>query len=84
MMMGRTTAGVPSIQFKKGGQLTWRLHAMKKVKEEFWDRWVKEVFPILLKQSKYMKLKRDVMEGNVVLRKDKTAAGQISKYSMLG
>jgi hypothetical protein len=61
---------VLSFQFEKGGQLTKRLQTIKEAKYEFWDRWVKEVFPTLLKQSKWTRLKRD-MEGDTVLRKKK-------------
>jgi hypothetical protein len=42
-------------------------------KEEFWDRWVHEIFPSLLKQMKWYKYKRDARVGNVVLQRDETA-----------
>jgi hypothetical protein len=54
---------------------------VQKAKEEFWDRWVKEVFPSLLKQQKWFKYKRDTKIGDIVLRKDETAAGQTYKYT---
>ncbi len=54
---------------------------MQRAKEEFWGRWVKEVFPALLKQQKWFKYKRDVKVGDIVLRKDETAAGQTYKYA---
>jgi hypothetical protein len=38
------------------------------------------VFPALLNQQKWFKYKRDVKVGDIVLRKDKTAAGQTYKY----
>jgi hypothetical protein len=38
LMMGQGTAGVPSIQFERGGQLTRRLQAIKEAKDEYWDR----------------------------------------------
>jgi hypothetical protein len=41
---------------------------------------VKEIFPSLLKQRKWYKYKRDAKVGDVVLRKDETAAGQTYKY----
>ncbi len=44
-------------------------------------RWIREVFPELLKQRKWTKDKRDVKVGNIVLRKDETAAGQTYKYA---
>jgi hypothetical protein len=33
-------AGVPTIQFERGGQITKRLLTVKEAKEEFLDRWV--------------------------------------------
>jgi hypothetical protein len=36
-MRGQDTAGVPSIQFERGGQLTIRLQAIKEAKDEYWD-----------------------------------------------
>jgi hypothetical protein len=42
---------------------------------------VKAVFPTLLKQSKWTKLKRDGMEEDTVLRKDETSTGQRYKYA---
>jgi hypothetical protein len=44
-------------------------------------RWVKEIFPSLLRQRKCYKYKRDIKFGYVVLRKDETAAGQTYKYA---
>jgi hypothetical protein len=39
------------------------------------------VFPEMLKQSKWKQDKRDLMVGDIVLRKDETAAGQTYKYA---
>jgi hypothetical protein len=57
-----------------------RFKAVQQAKQEFWDRWVKEVFPSLLKQLKWYKYKRDAKVGDIVLRKDETEAGQTYKY----
>jgi hypothetical protein len=43
---------------------------VQQAREEFWGRWIREVFPGLLKQSKWTKDKRDVKVGDIVLRKD--------------
>jgi hypothetical protein len=43
------------------------------------EQWVKVVFPTLLKQSKWTKLKRDGMEEDTVLRKDGTATGKYAR-----
>ncbi len=56
-----------------------RFKAVHEAKEEFWDKWMKEIFPSLLKQKKWYKYKRDARVRDVVLRKDETTAGQTYK-----
>ncbi len=79
LMLGRAGPGLPVVPF--GQQLTKRFKMVQQAKEEFWNRWVKEVFPLLLKQQKWFKYKRDARVGDVFLRKDVTAAGQTYKYA---
>ncbi len=79
LMLGRVRLGLPVVPFETGQQLTKRFRMVQQAKEEFWDRWVKEEFPSLLKQQKWFKYKRDTIVGDVVLRKDKMAAGQTYK-----
>jgi hypothetical protein len=54
---------------------------VQRTQQEFWKRWIEEVFPERLKQSKWKREKRDLKVGDVVLRKDETAAGQTYKYA---
>jgi hypothetical protein len=79
LMMERTRVGMPTVQFETGQQLVKRFKAVQEAKEEFLDRWVKEIFPSLVKQKKWNRYKRDAKVGDVVLRKDETAAGQTYK-----
>ncbi len=83
LLVGRARAGMPTVHLETGQQLVKRFKAVQQPKEEFWDRWVKEIFPSLLKQRKWYKYKRDARIGDVVLRKDKTAAGQTYKYARI-
>jgi hypothetical protein len=53
LMLGRARTGMPIDQFETGQQLVKKFRAVQETKEEFWDRWVKEVFPSLLKQKKW-------------------------------
>jgi hypothetical protein len=76
LMLGRARAGTPVVHFETGQQPVKRFKVVQQAKEEFWDRWVKEVFLLLLRQQKWFKYKRDTRVGDVVLRKDKTAAVQ--------
>jgi hypothetical protein len=57
-MMGQASAEWSSIQFETGGQLTKRLKCIKKAMDEFCDRWLKEVFPTLLKKNKMDQVKK--------------------------
>jgi hypothetical protein len=82
-MLGRARAGAPVVHFETGQQLVKRFKAVQQAKEEFLDRWVKEVFPSLLRQQKWFRFKRDARLGDVVLRKDETAAGQTYKYARI-
>jgi hypothetical protein len=43
--------------------------------KEFWDRWVRYIFPSLLKQNKWYKYRRKMQVGDIMLRMDETAAG---------
>jgi hypothetical protein len=79
-MLGRAHPGQP-VKFETGRQLTRRFENVQRAKEEFWGRWIREVFPELLKQRKWTKDKRDVKVGDIVLRKDETATGQTYKYA---
>ncbi len=72
---GPATVGLPSIQFEKGGQLTKRLQAIKEAKNEIWD------YLTLFKLYKWTTLKGDIMEGDVVQRKDESAASHSNKYA---
>jgi hypothetical protein len=54
---------------------------MQRTQQEFWKRWIEEVFPELLKQNKWTRDKKDLKVGDIVLRKDETAAGQTYKYA---
>jgi hypothetical protein len=80
-MLGRACPGQPAVKFETGRQLTRRFESVQQAREEFWGRWIREVFTGLLKQSKWTKDKRDVKVGDIVLRKDETAAGQTYKYA---
>jgi hypothetical protein len=63
LMLGRARPGQPTVNLEAGQQLTWRFRVVQQAKEEFWDRWVREVFPALLRQQKWFKYKRDVKVG---------------------
>jgi hypothetical protein len=81
LMLGRAKPGQVEVKFETGKQLTRRFENVQGTKQEFWKRWIEEVFPEMLKQSKWKRDKRDIKVGDIVLRKDETAAGQTYKYA---
>ncbi len=47
LILGWSFNTSPLLRFKTGKQLVKRLRTVQEAKEEFWDRWVKKVFPSL-------------------------------------
>jgi hypothetical protein len=80
-MLGRTKPGQVEVKFESGKKLTKRFENVQRTQQEFWKRWIEETFPEKLKQSKWKRERRDLKVGDVVLRKDETAAGQTYKYA---
>jgi hypothetical protein len=81
LMLGRAKPGQVEVKFETGKKLTQRFENVQRAQQEFWKRWIEEVFPERLKQSKWKQDKRDLKIGDIVLRKDETAAGQTYKYA---
>jgi hypothetical protein len=81
LMLGRAKPGQVEVKLESGKKLTKRFENVQQIQREFWKRWIEEVFPERLKQSKWKQEKRDLKEGDIVLRKDETAAGQTYKYA---
>jgi hypothetical protein len=80
-MLGRAQPGQVEVKFETGKQLTRWFENVQRTKQEFWRRWIEEVFPEMLKQNKWTRDKKDLKVGDIVLRKDETAAGQTYKYA---
>jgi metal-responsive CopG/Arc/MetJ family transcriptional regulator len=75
-MLGRGQPGQAEVKFETGRQLTRRFESVQQAKKEFRSRWIEEAYPEMLKQHKWTRDKKDVKVGDIVLRKDETAAGQ--------
>jgi hypothetical protein len=69
------------VKLESGKKLTKRFENVQRAQQEFWKRWIEEVFPQRLKQSKWKQERRNLKAGDIVLRKDETAAGQTYKYA---
>jgi hypothetical protein len=81
LMLGRANPGQAEVKFESGKKLVKRFENVQRTQQEFWKRWIEEVFPERLRQSKWKQEKRDLKVGDIVLRKDETAAGQTYKYA---
>jgi hypothetical protein len=81
LMLGRAKPGQAEVKFESGSKLIKRFENVQRTQQEFWKRWIEEVFPEKLRQSKWKREKRDLKVGDIVLRKDETAAGQTYKYA---
>jgi hypothetical protein len=81
LMLGRAQTGQVEVKFETGKQLTRRFENVQRTQKEFWKRWIEEVFPDMLKQHKWTQDEKDLKVGDIVLRKDETAAGQTYKYA---
>ncbi len=81
LMLGRAKPGQVEVKLESGKKLIKRFENVQRAQQEFWKRWIEEVFPQRLKQSKWKHGKRDLKTGDIVLRKDETAAGQTYKYA---
>jgi hypothetical protein len=81
LMLGRAKPGEAEVKFETGKKLTRRFENVQRTQQEFWKRWIEEVFPERLKQSKWKQDKRDLKVRDVVLRKDETAAVQTYKFA---
>ncbi len=74
-MLGRAKPGQAEVKFVSGKKLTRWFENVQRAQQEFWKRWIEEVFPERLRQSKWKQDKRDLKVRDIVLRKDETAAG---------
>jgi hypothetical protein len=80
LMLGRAKPGQVEVKLESGKKLIKRFKNVQQAQQEFWKRWIEEVFPQRLTQSKWRQEKRDLQTGDIVLRKDETAASQTYKY----
>jgi hypothetical protein len=60
LMLGRAQPGQVEVKFETGKQLTRRFENVQQARKEFWNRWIEEVFPEMLKQHKWTRDKKDV------------------------
>jgi hypothetical protein len=81
LLLGRAKPGQVEVKLEPGKKLTRRFEEVQQAQQEFWKRWIEEVFPQRLRQSRWKLERKDLKVGDIVLRKDETAAGQTYKYA---
>ena len=73
LLIGRCSPDVPQGPFKERCSEKYRLDFVEKVVEQFWKRWIREVFPSLVVRPKWHTERRNVEKGDVVLIEDNDA-----------
>ena len=70
MLLGRVSAKIPQGPFKERSSNRYRFDFIQSIVAVFWKRWMREVFPSLIIQTKWHTEKRNLQEGDVVLVQD--------------
>ena len=81
LMLGRSTLEVPQVETSHSFSLTRRLQYVEAVKQEFWNKWRAIVFQGLDKSYRWLKERRTMKVGDVVLLKEETAASTSYKIA---
>ena len=70
LLLGRSSANVPQGPFKERCSNKHRLDFIQSIVQQFWKRWIRDVFPNLVIQPKWHVEKRNVRVNDVVLIQD--------------
>ena len=81
LLHGRASINVPFTEFSDNHKLTKRLQFIQELKDQFWRKWICQVFPKLLPSYKWSTEERDLRVGDVVLIKEES---KISSSYKLG
>ena len=73
LLLGRASPNVPQVQFENDISTSRRFNFTQNVIGAFWRRWIREVFPNLVIQTKWHTAQRNLKEGDVVLIQDTNA-----------
>ncbi len=66
LLLGRASVEVPRMKFDEAPRLTQRLQFIAEAKEQFWKKWMQQVFSGRMLSHKWVKTVRSVAVGNVV------------------
>jgi hypothetical protein len=66
LQLGRATVEVPRMKFEEAPRLTQRLQFITEAKEQFWKKWMQQVFCGRMLNHKWVKTVRNVAVGDVV------------------
>ena len=73
LLLGRASPTTPQIQFDTVASSYRRFEFTQRIISTFWRRWIREVFPNLVIESKWHVEKRNVQPGDVVMMQDANA-----------
>ena len=72
-VIGRSSPRVPQGPFKQRCSHKYRLDFLENVVGQFWNRWIRDVFPNMIIQPKWHVERRNVKAGDVVMIQDSDA-----------
>ena len=70
LLLGRASAHVPQGPFKQRCSDKYRFYFIQELIDQFWKRWIRDVFPNMIIQPKWHVEKRNVCIDDVVLIQD--------------
>ena len=83
LILGRATVDVPKVTFEEKASLTKRLRFLETIKQEFWSKWIAQVFSSLVPSYRWKREYRDVQQGDIVLMKNETSVSVSYKLAVV-
>ena len=67
LLLGRTTAEVPDMDYDDCNKFSTRLNYIRAVHKEWWRRWIQNVLPTLIPCRKWKDKSRNMQVGDIVM-----------------
>ena len=83
LILGRASVQVPEVELEGKVGLTRRLRFIREVRDDFWKKWLMQVFPNLVPSYRWKRQRRDVVVGDVVLLKDASLVSRKFKLAIV-
>eukprot|EP00794_Sanderia_malayensis_P000824 gene824-121_t len=73
LLLGRATSEVPQGPFQEAKDARQRVQFVQQIVNSFWKRWIRDVFPSLVPQTKWHVDKRNIQPDDIVIVADSNA-----------